>query len=169
MVYSALVVLADLSNLFPLFKKNKVSNCCTFFELTKLKEMANFVVSTLCKYIEFEHSATTPSKVSPLEDLVIVAYYAIVDWIMVDQWIIKERETLKKVFKVIEIGMGFAVSKVSKRKPYFFLLLNRYQNTEGNERTSVIDDTSSKGYLPPTTKIYVSEHTLAFILIKRTN
>lgn len=67
-------------------------------------------MSTICKFIEFEFTITS-SKTTLTEDLITNAFYVIGDWVMSDQKILKSKELLKKIFKVLEIGMGRTQSK----------------------------------------------------------
>lgn len=76
-IHNALHVLGELANLYHLFKKEKN------------KETSLFLVTTLCKYLDFEQSLA--SKTAPSEDLISASYYCILKWIMADQWILKDR------------------------------------------------------------------------------
>lgn len=69
-----------------------------------------FLLSTICKFIEFEFTITS-NKTTLTEDLITNAFYVIGDWVMADQKILKSKDLLKKIFRVLEIGMGRVHSK----------------------------------------------------------
>lgn len=97
-IYNALNVLGELASLYPLFKKDKtkvwkkkillmnteIDNWSFIFKETSL-----FLVTALCKYLDFEQSLS--SKTAPSEDLITSAYYCILKWIMADQWLLKDK------------------------------------------------------------------------------
>eukprot|EP01118_Nematostelium_gracile_P013339 TRINITY_DN5017_c0_g1_i2.p1 TRINITY_DN5017_c0_g1~~TRINITY_DN5017_c0_g1_i2.p1 ORF type:complete len:704 (+),score=170.77 TRINITY_DN5017_c0_g1_i2:298-2112(+) len=88
---SALSVMSELAPLFQSFKKGK--------------ELGVNLVLSLAKYLEFEMN-TANVKEPPGEPILVATFSCIMNWVMQGQWIVKEKESLKKVFSVLEIGMG---------------------------------------------------------------
>jgi len=92
----------------------EISHISSFLKSERRKELAKLIVSTLCKYIQFERN-TASSKTGGSQELIVAVFECISSWSMIDQWVLKEKEILMNVFTVIAIGLWGGIQKSKER------------------------------------------------------